>query len=259
MERSIRINVKIIGLALGLLIATHVAPLWAQQGSAAPVDDPIATIYPHERMNIGGMSRVYRLVVPAVVAAGKVAPLVFAFHGLGDSKDRFAQYSRLDDLARHQAFVLVYPNAKTMFWPLTVEWARDDFAFFDALYAHMTLTYNIDPRRVYLIGNSNGAYFSHLLAAHRSERIAAIAVHSGGLGIVLPAAMQIASKYAVFAVHGAIDPVVPVAESRKVREAYEAGGHVVEYLEIPGHDHRWAGHVDVNGRIWKFLSAHSRR
>jgi polyhydroxybutyrate depolymerase len=253
------IRSTMVGTALGMLVALLGFPILAQQSPAPPVDDPIATIYPHERMNIGGTTRAYRLVVPAVVAAGKVAPLVFAFHGLGDSKDRFAQYSRLDDLARHQGFVLVYPNAKTVFWPLTVEWARDDFAFFDALYAHVTLTYNIDPRRVYLIGNSNGAYFSHLLAAHRSERIAAIAVHSGGLGIVLPAAMQMASKYAVFAVHGAIDPVVPVAESRKVREAYEAAGHLVEYLEIPGHDHRWAGHLDVNGRIWKFLSAHSRR
>ena len=257
MALSYRTNMKIIGIAMFLVM--HAASLCAQQGTAPPSDDPIATIYPHERMNIAGVARAYRLVVPATVAAGKVAPLVFAFHGLSDSKDRFAQYSRLDDLARHQGFVLVYPNAKTMFWPLTVEWARDDFAFFDALYAHVTLTYNIDPRRVYLIGNSIGAYFSHLLASHRSERIAAIAVHSGGLGIVQPGVTPIANKYAVFAVHGAVDPVVPVTESRKVRQAYEAAGHSVEYLEIAGHDHRWAGHVDVNGRIWKFLSAHARR
>lgn len=250
---------KVIGFALGIWFAMHGALLFAQPGTIPLPDDPIATIYPHERINVAGLARAYRLVVPATVAAGKIAPLVFAFHGLSDSKDRFAQYSRLDDLARHQGFVLVYPNAKAMFWPLTVEWAREDFAFFDALYAQVTLTYNIDPHRVYLIGNSNGAYFSHLLASHRSERIAAIAVHSGGLGIVVPGATQSANKYAVFAVHGTIDPVVPVAESRKVRQAYEAAGHVVEYLEIAGHDHRWAGHVDVNGRIWKFLFAHARR
>ena len=224
-----------------------------------PAENLPAGVYPNERIVVGGRARLFRLVVPDTVNGGKAVPLVFAFHGLGDSKDRFAQYSRLDELAQIQGFVLVYPNARALFWPLTSEWAREDFAFFDMLYAQLALGYSIDPNRVFLIGNSNGAYFSHLLAMERANRIAAIAVHSGGLGVVVPGSGQAAYKYAVFAVHGAVDPVVPVSESRRVRDAYLGAGHVVEYLEIAGHDHRWAGHMDVNTRMWTFLSAHPRR
>lgn len=252
------LRVRMFGAALFAMIGIVATPAIAQQTQASPT--VLATgVFPNERIGVSGIARAFRLVVPAAVNAGKAIPLVFAFHGIGDSKDRFAQYSRLDDLAEQQGFMLVYPNARTMFWPLTIEWARDDLAFFDTLYAHLTLAYNIDPARVYLIGNSNGAYFSHLLAMHRSERVAAIAVHSGGLGVVVPSSAPGRYKYAVFAVHGAADPVVPVAESRKVRDAYLGAGHVVEYLELAGHDHRWAGHVDINGQIWKFLAAHPRR
>jgi polyhydroxybutyrate depolymerase len=234
-------------------------PGQAQQTKPDPSAENLpAGVFPNERIMVGGLARLFRLVVPSAVNGGKAVPLVFAFHGLGDTKDRFAQYSRLDELAQKQGFVLAYPNARALFWPLTGEWARDDLAFFDALYAQLTLGYNIDPNRVFLIGNSNGAYFSHLLAMHRADRIAAIAVHSGGLGVVVPGSGQAAHRYAVFAVHGAVDPVVPVSESRRVRDAYQGAGHVVEYLEIAGHDHRWAGHMDVNTRMWTFLSAHPR-
>ncbi|MFM9882750.1 MAG: alpha/beta hydrolase family esterase [Burkholderiales bacterium] len=232
----------------------------AEQARTDASADQVSTgVFPNERIVVGGLARLFRLVVPTAANAKSAVPLVFAFHGLGDTKDRFAQYSRLDELAQKQGFVLVYPNARALFWPLTTEWAREDLAFFDALYAQLTLGYNIDPNRVFLIGNSNGAYFSHLLAMQRADRIAAIAVHSGGLGVVIPGSSQAAHKYAVFAVHGAVDPVVPVSESRRVRDAYQGAGHVVEYLEIAGHDHRWAGHLDVNTRMWTFLSAHPRR
>ncbi len=244
-------------IALCSLVATTGQ---AQQARREPQAENLpAGVFPNERIVVGGLARLFRLVVPDAVNGGKAVPLVFAFHGLGDSKDRFAQYSRLDELAQKQGFVLVYPNARALFWPLTSEWAREDFAFFDMLYAQLALGYNIDPNRVFLIGNSNGAYFSHLLAMERANRIAAIAVHSGGLGVVVPGSGQAAYKYAVFAVHGAVDPVVPVSESRRVRDAYLGAGHVVEYLEIAGHDHRWAGHIDVNTRMWTFLSAHPRR
>ena len=245
-----------------LVVAYSVFPMraHAQQSSVEPATSVVSTgVFPNERIGVGGIARAYRLVVPAAINTGKAVPLVFAFHGLGDTKDRFAQYSRLDELSFQHGFLLAYPNARALFWPLTTEWARDDFAFFDALYAHLSLAYNIDPARVYLIGNSNGAYFSHLLATYRSARVAAIAVHAGGLGVVAPSAGQVTYKYAVFAVHGAVDPVVPVAESRRVRDAYQGAGHVVEYLELAGHDHRWPGHVDINTRMWNFLAAHPRR
>lgn len=211
-------------------------------------------VMPNERIAVGNVSRSYRLVVPSAASRDRKLPLVIAFHGLGDTKDRFAGFSRLEQTAEANGFVLAVPDALAFFWPVTLDLARHDLAFFDALYAALTLTYNIDPARVYLVGYSNGAYFAHLLAMARSERVAAIAVHSGGMPLIQGVPHDAERKYGVFAVHGAADPIVPVSESRHVRDVYVAAGHRVEYLELPGHDHRWAGHADVNARIWKFLS-----
>jgi len=216
-------------------------------------------VLPNERIAVGNVPRFYRLVVPTAASTDRKLPLVFAFHGLGDTKDRFASFSRLDQTAEANGFVLAFPNALAFFWPVTIDLARHDLAFFDALYAALSLSYNVDPSRVYVVGYSNGAYFAHLLAMARSERVAAIAVHSGGLPLIQGMPRGAERKYGVFAVHGATDPVVPVSESRHVRDVYAAAGHRVEYLELPGHDHRWAGHADVNARIWKFLAGNVLR
>ncbi len=212
-----------------------------------------------ERIEVGGKQRAYRLVVPR--SAGKELPvaLVFAFHGLGDSKDLMPRYSQLDRLAEDKGFVLVYPNATGAFWPLVVEWARDDLAFFDGLYERLTSQYNIDRGRVYLLGTSNGAYFAHVIASQRSDRIAAIAAHSGGIGLLGLSGIHVKNKYAVLVVHGDKDSIVGVEEGRKTRDAYQKWGHPVEYVELPGHNHFWAAKEGINERIWRFFESHPRR
>jgi predicted esterase len=108
------------------------------------------------------------------------------------------------------------------------------------------------------VGMSNGAFFSHILASQRSDKIAAIAVHSGGLGAVDPETASIVHKYPVMIIHGAGDLVVKVDESRKVRDVYQKCGHEVEYLEVPGLHHGWAVMSRVNERIWTFFQNHPR-
>lgn len=211
---------------------------------------------PNERIDVAGKSREYRLVVPREIDPQKPALLVFAFHGLLDSKNLMPLYSQLDKLAEKERFILVYPNGINRHWPLVLERAKDDFAFFDALYDHLTSQYNIDLNRVNLVGMSNGAYFSHLLASQRSEKIAAIAVHSGGLGVLEKRAPDVKRKYAVLVIHGDADPLVPVDEGRKTRDAYRKWGHEVEYLEVPDLRHFWAHKAGINEQIGKFFAAH---
>jgi polyhydroxybutyrate depolymerase len=224
---------------------------------------PIPVPAPRGDAEVLPWERQYRLVVPASVAAGRPVPLVFAFHGIFEGKDFMPLYSHLDGLAGQEGFILVYPEARERFWPLVLDWSRDDLAFFDALYAHLTSRYNIDLNRVYLAGMSNGAYFAHLVALQRSDRIAAVAAHSGGLSCTWPGLttgeVTAARKYPVLLIHGDLDPVVYVEESRRARDTYKRWGHEVEYVEIPNHTHLWAHEHGINERIWKFFMDHPRR
>ena len=214
--------------------------------------------FPDETMDVNGLKREYRLVVPKTVDGSKPVPVLFAFHGfLIDSKDLMPTYSQLSRLAEKEGYVVVYPNAVDKAWRIVPFLAMDDFAFFDKLLALISEKYNIDRNRVYLTGMSNGAYFSHLLASQRSDVVAAIACHSGGLGILSRRQPQVKHKYGVLIIHGDEDSIVKVDEGRKARDAYQNWGFPVEYIEVPKQNHLWATQADVNTKIWKFLMAHS--
>jgi len=211
-----------------------------------------------ETISVNGKNRAYRLVVPKTLDCKKPAPLLFAFHGLGDSKDLMPLYSQLDKFAEDSGYVLVYPNGVNKMWPLLINLAKDDLAFFDSLYESITGKYHIDLNRVYLTGMSNGSYFTHVVASERSDKIAAIACHSGGLGLVAFSGVKVKNKYAVLVIHGDKDSIVKVDEGRKTRDAYTKREHPVEYVEIAGLNHFWATKQDSNEKIGKFFEAHPR-
>jgi poly(3-hydroxybutyrate) depolymerase len=103
---------------------------------------------------------------------------------------------------------------------------------------------------------SMGGYFSNFVAAHRADKIAAIAPHSGGLGAVAFAGVKAKHKYAVLVIHGDGDKVVPVREGRQSRDFYEKAGHPIVYEEIEGLGHRWATRQKINDKIWAFFVEH---
>lgn len=247
------------GSGMESAVTSPPAPSTPAYPASAVKARPKTGILPNEALMVNGIEREYRLVVPASVDLSKPVPLIFAFHGLGDSKDLMPIYTLLDVAAAQRGFILVYPNGRLRAWPLLEALAKDDLAFFDALYAKLTTEYAVDKDRVFLTGMSNGAYFCHLLGALRGEKIAAIATHSGGLGTVDFKNLTPVSKYGVLIVHGAQDGLVKVDEGRRTRDAYQKAGHPVEYLEVERWGHLWAHVAGVNERMWRFFSTHPRR
>jgi polyhydroxybutyrate depolymerase len=67
----------------------------------------------------------------------------------------------------------------------------------------------VDPRRVYATGISNGAIFSHYLAAHLSARIAAIAPVVGGVADPPEPWLRPEQPVSVLILQGTRDPLVP--------------------------------------------------
>jgi polyhydroxybutyrate depolymerase len=215
--------------------------------------------FPNESLTVGAAKRAYRLYVPASANSGRPAPLVMAFHGmLVDSKDVMPTYTKLNETAERHGFIIAYPNALGGVWGLWPDKIAADLAFFDALLARLSTTYRIDPERVYVLGMSNGGYFAHLLAKERSTVIAAVASHSGALGLQTLGGVNATRKFPVLIAHGAQDLIFAVWIARENAEKYRREGHEVEYIELPRLGHAWATDANVNERIWRFFAAHPR-
>jgi len=228
---------------------------------AAPADDAIPEAkhgtFAEESITVGGQKRLYRLVVPKSVDLSKPTPLLVAFHGMGiDSKDLMPRYTNLDALAADKKFILVYPEAVGRSWGLTQDKVKADLAFFDALLARLQKQHTIDANRIYTVGMSNGGYFSHLVGAERSKVVAAVASHSGPLGLQTIGGIKAERKFPVFIVHGDQDKLLPVDWARENRDKYKKEGHEVKYVEVPGLGHAWATKEKINEQMWDFFEKH---
>jgi polyhydroxybutyrate depolymerase len=212
------------------------------------------------QVEIRGDTRRYRLVVPKTVDLEKPVSLVVAFHGmLIDSKDVMPRYSRLNELAQAEKFIIAYPEAARKSWGIAPEKVNSDLEFFDALLAQVKAEYNVDPDRVFVVGMSNGGYFAHVVGKERSRTVAAVASHSGPLGLQTLLGVHADRKFPVLIIHGDQDPIFPVDFARENRDKYKREGHEVKYVELPGHGHLWATEFDINETIWEFFDKHPRK
>jgi polyhydroxybutyrate depolymerase len=226
---------------------------------AAASNGPKHGEFAAKSIQVGDATREYRLVVPKTVDLSAPAPLVVAFHGmLIDSKDLMPRYTRLNETAEKRKFIIAYPNALGRSWGLAPDKVKSDLEFFDALLAKLTTDYKIDFDRIYVVGMSNGGYFAHLVGKERSTTVAAVASHSGPLGLQTLAGVNATRKFPVLIVHGAKDNILPVDWARENRDKYTKEGHEVKYVELPELGHTWATRADVNETIWKFFAEHPR-
>ena len=216
--------------------------------------------FPSETVKVGTANREYRLVVPPTVDLTQPAPLLIAFHGmLIDSKDLMPRYTKLNETAEKHRFILAYPNAVGRSWGLVPEKIKSDLEFFDALLGKLTADFKIDADRVYVVGMSNGGYFAHLVGKERSQTIAAVASHSGPLGLQTLRGVNAERKFPVLIIHGDQDRLLPVEWARENRDKYTNEGHEVKYVEIAGLGHMWGTKSDINETIWKFFVEHPRK
>jgi polyhydroxybutyrate depolymerase len=163
------------------------------------------------RMEFGGARRMYLLHVPPNIA--RPAPVVLMFHGGGGdalSAEMTATWSRLSD---EEGFIVVYPEGLERNWHdgrlIEPETGRDDVAFVAAILDDLMKEHEIDPKRVYSTGISNGGFFSNYLAARLSARIAAIAPVVGGIREPFHREFKPEHPVSVLLIMGTDDPLVP--------------------------------------------------
>ncbi len=213
--------------------------------------------FANEIITVGKEKRAFRLVVPKSVDLAKPAPLVVAFHGMIiDNKDAMPKYTKLDELAADKKFILAFPEGKNRVWGVLPEKVKADLEFFDALLAELKTRHHIDAERIYVLGMSNGGYFAHLVGRERSKVVAAVACHSGALGLQTLLGVKAERKFPVMIVHGDKDDVVPIEFARENRDKYTKEKHAVKYVEVAELRHEWATKQKINDEIWEFFEKH---
>lgn len=144
-------------------------------------------------------------------------PVVLALHGATMTAKSMQEFSGLNEKADAAGFIVVYPNG-TGPNPLMFTWNSggfspalaaakpNDVAFLARVLDDVEGAFNVNKKRVYATGMSNGAMMCYRLAAEMSERIAAIAPVGGTIAV---------EKYEpkvpmpVLHIHGTVDTLVP--------------------------------------------------
>ncbi len=135
----------------------------------------------------GGRSRSYLLVGPSGASAPR--PVVIALHGGGGDGAKLRKHldRRLDALASREGFLVVYPDGVGKHWNdgrkgNDADSEADDIGFLEALAERLVKDGKADPRRLYLVGISNGGFMAHAAACASSGRWAAIGAVAASLG-----------------------------------------------------------------------------
>ena len=110
----------------------------------------------------------------------------------------------------------------------------DDTAFVHQMLTDLGTTFNIDPKRIYASGFSNGAEFAYRLACEMSGTFAAVAPVAGILGF---SPCQLQQPISILHVHGLADPTV----------AYKGGVDSASGTKIPSVEESIAAFVTLDG------------
>ena len=140
------------------------------------------------RMRSAGLEREYLLYVPKSYDPRIPTSLVITIHGAGIYPAAQRDLSRWNDVADAHGFVVVYPAGLTTVGPRiwrvgTGPALGQDVQFISDLIDTMRARYNIDARRVYANGLSNGGGMSFALSCTLPHRIAAVGLVGAALTI----------------------------------------------------------------------------
>ncbi len=200
---------------------------------------------------VDGAPHRYVVYVPATMA--RRPPVILALHGAGERGDD--GWLPTDVGLGHA--IRQHPER----WPAIVVFpqAAADHSWLDdrrialAALVQAEQRFHADRHRVYAVGLSMGGNGVWGLAHDNARRFAAAVVVAGFAGPfhsfagIIPdgqpdpftalARELAAAKLPVWIVHGDVDPVVPVADSRAMAAALTAAGGDVRYHELPGVGH----------------------
>lgn len=210
----------VIVLVTGILTGcASAAPTIAPTATTAPTAVPMATAAPtieptdvERQVMVNDVERSYLLHIPPGLDGSSPVPVVFAFHG-SEAEPATMQYlTGFDDIADKAGFLVVYPEGLGLTWNAGTccGYARDENvdepAFIRQILSDLETIVNVDAKRIYATGVSNGAGLVYRLACEMPDTFAAIAPVAGTL---LYSPCQPQQPVSLIHIHGLADTAAP--------------------------------------------------
>jgi polyhydroxybutyrate depolymerase len=168
-------------------------------------------------ITVGSAARRYLLHVPASYKSATPMPMVLLFHGGRGSATTIANITGKDTFsffADRSGFIAVYPDSVSGTWDDgrdTVVEQTNDVAFVDALIDDIAKSYNVDAKRVYATGISNGGMMTQRLACDLTRRFAAVASVAANMPVALSSKCTPNRAMPIALISGDADPLMPYA------------------------------------------------
>ncbi|MFO0615298.1 MAG: PHB depolymerase family esterase [Polyangiaceae bacterium] len=146
------------------------------------------------------------------------APLLVMLHGYSVTAYLEELYLALQGPANDRGMIYVAPDGTPdqqgrQFWNATDACCNfygstvDDSGWLTALIDAISAKYNVDPKRVYLFGHSNGGFMAYRMACEHADRIAAIGSLAGAMWLD-PTVCKPSAPVSVLQSHGTEDPEI---------------------------------------------------
>ncbi len=178
-----------IALTLGACGGSSSSPSARPRRASPSTSSPTATSQPTRAQVAIIAARPFTLHVPAGQSETRPAPLLVMLHGYGATGVVEEGYLRFTAAADAHGMLYAFadgtPNARgSRFWNATDACCDpnntvDDSGYVAAIIADVKSKHAVDPKRVFLLGHSNGGFLSYRMACEHSQEIAAIASIAG--------------------------------------------------------------------------------
>lgn len=208
-----------------------------------------AASFAENRVQIDAGRGAVPLIVPASYDSTNVTPLIVLLHGYGSSGVGQDGYMKFSELVDSYGYLLATPDGtqeaggeNNRFWNASkaccnfFESQQDDSSYVMSIIETVQAQYNVDARRIYLIGHSNGGFMSYRTAYEHSDVIAGIASLAGSEATdAMPAP---AHPVHVLQIHGTADGTIAYNGSQIRGNTYPSALETVQ---------RWAAYNGCTG------------
>ena len=211
----------------------------------------------------------YALYVPSTYDKEKTWPLVIALHGLGGNPQQFLRTRGLTAQAEKRGYIVAAPmgyNSRGWYGVRGTKGGGKgepenlgELSEKDVMNVLRIVKkdYNIDPKRVYLMGHSMGGGGTLHIGMKYADEWAALAPIAPAIFGHRPAELEKIKGTPVILVQGAKDPLVKVTFVRPWAEQMKKLDMTYDYIEVPDGDH---GSVVAQNipKIFDFFDKHKK-
>ena len=151
-----------------------------ENNSTTEINYPYDFFFDHN-----GVNRLYTLYKPENLK--EKAPLVFVLHGYTSNSTNIMNYSKMNEIADQNGFMVCYPQGTTNIYTGQTHWNANlkemssvtDSEFLTDLAKKLQAEFNLSEKNTFACGMSNGGFMSYTLGCERSDTFKAIASITG--------------------------------------------------------------------------------